>query len=37
MNAIAAARGASKVRLYHDGESKEAILFDLLHRCGGWP
>ena len=32
MNDIAAACGASKARLYHYYESKEAILFDLLDR-----
>lgn len=32
MNEIAAACGASKARLYHYYESKEAILFDLLDR-----
>jgi AcrR family transcriptional regulator len=32
MNAIAAACGASKARLYHYYASKEAILFDLLDR-----
>ncbi|MFT7402667.1 MAG: hypothetical protein ACI83N_002271, partial [Hydrogenophaga sp.] len=32
MNAIAAACGTSKARLYHYYESKEAILFDLLDR-----
>ena len=32
MNDIAAAGGASKARLYHYYESKEAILFDLLDR-----
>ena len=32
MNEIAAAIGASKARLYHYYDSKEAILFDLLDR-----
>ncbi len=32
MNDVAAACGASKARLYHYYESKEAILFDLLDR-----
>src|SRR5262245_45044286 len=32
MNDIAAACGASKARLYHYYESKEAILYDLLDR-----
>ncbi len=32
MNDIAAACSASKARLYHYYESKEAILFDLLDR-----